>query len=65
MALDGLGFASDRLCVGQLLFQLRDALLLRKLTFQLGDARLGVFLIHQQMVPPRNRRRGLSVVSVR
>jgi hypothetical protein len=39
-----------RLGVGQLTLQVRDALLLRELKFQLGDALVGVRLIHQQMI---------------
>ena len=48
--LNGLGLSGGRFRVGQLTFQLRDALLLRELTFQLGDAPLCVLLLHQQMI---------------
>jgi hypothetical protein len=40
---------------GVLMFQFRHALLFGQLAFELVDAFLWVVLIHQQMVPPRNR----------
>jgi hypothetical protein len=55
--LDGLAPSGRTSGVGQLPFQLRDALLLRELAFQLGDALLGVLLVHQQMIALRDRRR--------
>jgi len=36
--------------------QICTALLLGKLTFKIGDAPLGVVLVHQQMVSPRKPR---------
>jgi len=48
--------AGGPFCLGQLAFQLGDALLLGQLAFQLGDALLWVVLVHQQMVPPREAR---------
>jgi hypothetical protein len=49
----GLPSTRGRPGVGQLTLQVRDALLLRELKLQLGDALLRVLLIHQQMIALR------------